>query len=163
MESYTVNGLLSSGANVLEGYLIGLWNSIRLGIWYWVFFFFIYFILACNRKVMADATNYCTMLGPWSLPSDSTGVRPQSGLLVLGCSPLPVPSGRSSSCVVWSVSVTAGEERERSPRNSRRAGTGTRERERRGRSDDAVEGQGAAGDATFRDSDGGMARADLAR
>jgi hypothetical protein len=59
--------------------------------------------------------------------------------------------------------VTAGEERERNPRNSRRAGTGTRERNGRGRGGDAVEGQGAAGDATFRDSDGGATRADLAR
>jgi hypothetical protein len=33
-ESYSVNGLLSSGANVLEGYFIGLWNNIRLGIGY---------------------------------------------------------------------------------------------------------------------------------
>jgi hypothetical protein len=31
---------------------------------YKVFYFFIYFILGCNHKVMADATNYCTMLGP---------------------------------------------------------------------------------------------------
>jgi hypothetical protein len=73
------------------------------------FFIFIYFILACNRKVMADATNYCTMLGPWAFPSDSTGVCPQSGLLVLGCSPLPVLSRRSSSCVVWSVSPVCSE------------------------------------------------------
>jgi hypothetical protein len=59
--------------------------------------------------------------------------------------------------------VMAGEERERNPRNSRWAGTGTRERNGRGRGGDAVEGQGPAGDATFRDSDGGATRADLAR
>jgi hypothetical protein len=60
-------------------------------------------------------------------------------------------------------SVTAGGDWKRNPGNSRRVGTGTRERNGRGRGGDAVEGQGAAGDATFHDTDGGATRADLAR
>jgi hypothetical protein len=39
---------------------------------------------------------------------------------------------------------------------------GTRERNGRGQGGGVVEGQGAVGDATFHDSDGGATRADLA-
>jgi hypothetical protein len=60
------------------------------------------------------------------------------------------------------IVVTAGGDRERNPGNSRRVGRGLGSGNGRGRSGDAVEGQGAAGDATFLDSDGGVTRADLA-
>jgi hypothetical protein len=60
------------------------------------------------------------------------------------------------------LSVTAGGDWERNPGNSRRVRRGLGSGNGRGQSGDAVEGQGAAGDATFRDSDGGVTRADLA-
>jgi hypothetical protein len=61
-----------------------------------------------------------------------------------------------------SVSVTAGGDWERNPGNSRWVGRGLGSGNGHGRSGDVVEGQGAAGDVTFRDSDGGVTRADLA-
>jgi hypothetical protein len=76
---------------------------------------------------------------------------------------LPIAEFAYNNSITQATGVTAGEERGRNPRNSRRAGTGTRERKRARTERRCGGGQGAAGDSTFRDSDGGVARADLAR